>query len=262
MDKKQERALILAKALDFFKEKDLNGKEILQIINERNPTSSGVPFLSESYFSKFVNHERYSVGIKKLKKIVETLQDEIFKRYKKEWNKLAGGFTDVGALNDEDIKKGHIILKHLKGSWLVYTWDEKRTRKDNDKRPHVHMFKIKVIDKNEVYCETGQATFSNSKIIAIGDNKLGIELINSGRIIFMVIDIGNIQLEDHLEKEHFYFGYSDSGRYEIKAGVGMLEKTNSFEIIKPQTVLLSELQKEKPLGYFNSIIEKQFLVEA
>jgi hypothetical protein len=230
-----------------FLDPHLNDYQMADIINAKHnllPNNKKQNLVSPAYFSKYRNPSKYprQVNTKTFSKMVKYLEEYVAKHYQDFWSSLNSPETN----NSLDYKR----LNGLIGTWEAYSWDEGAT-KDSGGVGHIHCFKIDIPALSVINCTTKRTTLKGTKIDLISPDRVAIQISNSLRKIFIIIHIGNGELEDILKETEFKLAYNDSGRNNVKAGLAIIKRSEKqFEEI---------ISESKPVTFFSDKDSKSFI---
>jgi hypothetical protein len=147
----------------------------------------------------------------------------------------------------------------LKGAWEGYSWDQTTT--EDTKVEHVHVFKVHIVNTNTIVCKTKGASFKGNKIKMITSDRITMEVFNSHRKVFLIVYIGNAQLEDLQKIKRFYLAYTDSGKTHVKAGLAILERADNFDEIVAESRPLSSFEGKKDASFFSFLKNTQLIID-
>jgi hypothetical protein len=189
--------------------------------------------IKESIFSKMkLAHKRKNylndVHEKNYFQIFEILEPIIENEFHVVWDDKSEEFKKM--IDDTNNPR----LQGLVGVWIGYSWDVTMT--SNTGKDFIHIFKVNVAAINDIICVAQRATFTGNKIVLINTDRVAIEMTSAYRKIFLIIHIGNAELEDLKKEKMFYLAYADSGNKRVKSGLAVMQRTDrNFEDIIPES---------------------------
>ncbi|MGC4100867.1 hypothetical protein [Ferruginibacter sp.] len=188
----------------------------------REIASTSLSFrLSNDLFSKMQgahSNEEYrkSVAEPRYSEVLTILDERILEEFGLVWDGEDYGKIEA-TINDPRIDA-------LIGRWQCYSWDYKASN-NPEKIEYIHHFKVDIISRNKIICNTQKGAFIGTNIISISDNRVAVEISEIRRKVFFVIDIGNGSFESLLKETIFYVVYADSARDIPKAGVAIFQRS-------------------------------------
>lgn len=253
----------ITKAVDFLNiRKGLTQIQIVAELNSanKNPTTfrgSNKAF-STSALSSYYTAKSYTTGTnpKKAFKILKALESLLEEApYKVIWNDHAEEYSE----NDESTTRLNIKkLTEFIGTWEAYSWDSSKSQ--DEKKGYVHCFKFKIESPESVICITQETTFAKGRLYLIGTEKVCIEISNNARKAYFVAHFGSVEVEEIQKHRVFILAYVDSGRYNVKAGIALIKRTEiDFNDIICESKPILQIKSHLPIAE-KVLKDKQFMI--
>lgn len=253
----------ITKAIDFLTIR--KGRTQIQIVDELNSANKNpVTFrgsnkeFSTSTLSSYYTAKSYTTGLnpKKAFRILKALESLLEEApYNVIWN----AYTEEYSENDESTAKLNIQkLNEFTGTWEAYSWDSSKSQDVG--KGYVHCFKFKIESPENVVCVTQETTFAKGKLYIIGTEKVCIEISNSARKAYFMAHFGSVEFEEIRKNRVFILAYVDSGRYNVKAGLTLIKRTDKkFDDIICESKSISQIESHLPEAE-KTLKDKQFMI--
>ncbi len=252
----------IKKAWEYLKGKGNSQIQIVALLNDKfrkDKIYRGTDkFISTSTFNTYINATNYinSVNESRAWLIVRALEEYLRDDFEMMWDET---HEQLVSISEADLRKNIRRIEALFGTWEAYSWDLKLS--EDKKEGYIHSFKVKIEEAGSVLCSTQGTTFKNGKIYLIGIDKACIELSNSGRKAFFILDIGSDEVEDIRNRKQFKLAYVDSGQYTVRSGLIAMRKTDiDYDNIACESKPVVELKEHWP-ELKDILQDKQFVLD-
>lgn len=250
----------LNKALSLLGEK-YKTQEIIELVKSKD---KNLTRLSPSYFSKYKNvlkNDGYINSITEgtFTKILRSIDIIISEELRLRWNDSIKAYeleqTVLDEFNDDQPIPEKLI--GLVGTWEGLSYNKKKSIKD--KRDFYSYFKLRILDKERVICNSLRANFHKGRLKIISIDRVSIEISTDNRTIFL---IGKIGLTEHLDKlNYLYMAYTDSGDQDVKSGNAILFRSKEqYDKLTPEIIDVSSPKITPFLSHIQLINGTQHVV--